>query len=71
MTLLTATLQNPYTQASVQTIKRHIESPRGLDTCAALRLLRRNVRDASPRATRAVQWSIARQVLDMIKRGEV
>jgi len=71
MTLLAQTLSNRFTQASVATIKRHIESPRGLDTCAALRLLRRNVRDVSPRATRALQWSVARQVLDMIKRGEV
>jgi len=71
MTLLARTLANSYTRASISTIKRHIESPRGLDTCAALRLLRRNVRDASPRATRALQWSVARQVLELIKRGEV
>lgn len=71
MTLLNATLSNRYTRASIETIKRHIESPRGLDTCAALRLLRRNVRDVSPRATRAIQWSIARQVLELIKQGKV
>jgi len=71
MTILTQTLSNRFTQASIGTIKRHIQSPRGLDNTAALRLLRRNVRDVSPRATRALQWSIARQVLDMIKRGEV
>ena len=71
MTVLAQTLSNRFTAASIETIKRHIESPRGLDTCAALRLLRRNVRDASPRATRALQWSVARQVLELIKRGEV
>lgn len=71
MTILTATLSNRYTQASIATIKRHIESPRGLDTIAALRLLRRNVRDTDKRATHALQSSIARQVLDMIKDGTV
>lgn len=71
MTILHQTLSNPYTRASVQTIKRHMQSPRGLDTSAALRLLRRNVRDASPRATRALQVSVAREVLDMIKDGTI
>lgn len=63
MTLLQRALSSPYTQASFQTLTRHAASPRGLDTCAALRLLRRNVRDVSPHASRALQWSIARQLL--------
>jgi len=71
MTLLHQTLSNRFTQASVATIKRHMQSPRGLDTCAALRLLRRNVRDAAPRATRALRWSVAREILELIKRGEI
>ena len=69
--ILHQTIANPYARASIQTIKRHMQSPRGLCETSALRLLRRNVRDVSPRATRALQWSVARQVLDMIKRGEV
>lgn len=71
MTLLQTTLSNSYTRASIATIKRHATSARGLDETAALRLLRRNVRDAAPRANRAIQWSTARQVLELIKRGEV
>lgn len=71
MTILTQTLQHPRTLQSVQTIKRHIASPRGLDVTAALRLLRRNVRDASPRATRAIQWDIAQQVLHLIRSNQV
>lgn len=71
MTLLTATLSNRYTLASVATIKRHIASTRGLDETAALRLLRRNVRDSSPHASRALQWSVAREVLDMIKGNQI
>lgn len=71
MTLLTATLSNRYTLASVATIKRHIASARGLDETAALRLLRRNVRDAKPNVARALQHAIAREVLDLIKQGKV
>lgn len=70
MTILTATLSNRFTQASIATIKRHIQSSQGLCDIKALRLLRRNVRDASPRATRHVQTIVARKVLELIKRGE-
>jgi hypothetical protein len=71
MTLLTATLSHHYTRASIETIKRHASSQRGLCQTSALRLLRRNVRDAAPGTNRALQWSTARQVLELIQRGEV
>lgn len=71
MTLLTRTLAHQYTRASIETIKRHVESPRGLCQTSALRLLRRNVRDATPGTTRAIQWAIAGEVLELIKRGGV
>lgn len=71
MTLLQRTLTHHYTRASIETIKRHAASPRGLCHTSALRLLRRNVRDAAPGTTRALQWSIARQVLELIKDGKV
>ena len=69
--ILTRTLANRYTRASIETIKRHAASPRGLCETSAMRLLRRNVRDAIPGTTRAIQWSVARQVLELIKRDEV
>lgn len=69
MTILTATLAHHYTRASIETIKRHATSSRGLCHTSALRLLRRNVRDAAPGTTRAIQWSIASQVLELIKDG--
>lgn len=71
MTILTATLAHHYTRASIETIKRHATSPRGLCHTSALRLLRRNVRDAAPGTTRAIQWAIAGEVLDMIKDGRI
>ena len=71
MTLLHRTLAHSYTRASIETIKRHAASPRGLCQTSALRLLRRNVRDAAPGTTRALQWSIARQMLDMIQDGRI
>lgn len=71
MTLLHRTLEHHHTRASIATIKRHIASPRGLDAIAALRLLRRNVRDAKPGTAAALQASIARQVLELIKTGKV
>ena len=71
MTILAATLAHHYTQASIETIKRHATSPRGLCETSALRLLRRNVRDAATGTNRAIQCDIARCVLEMIKTGKV
>lgn len=63
MTPLQLTLANRYTQLTLQTLAKHAASPSGLDTQSALRLLRRNVRDAVPRATQHQQAATARAIL--------
>ena len=67
MTLTERALASPYTRASFQTLTKHSKSLRGLDTTAALRLLRRNVRDVAPGANHAVQHSVARELLQVWK----
>ena len=61
-TLTRAVLVNPYTRASFRTLDKH--ATRGtINTCAALRLLRRNVRDVAPQSSSGVQQAIARALL--------
>lgn len=63
-----ATHRHTRTRQSYATLKRHAASPRGLDTTAALRLLRRNVRDVQPTATYQTQQTVARILLDAMQR---
>jgi hypothetical protein len=63
MTLLSKALASPFTQASFRTMSKH--AARGaIDSHAALRLLRRNVRDVAPRVAFAIQHDTARQMLE-------
>ena len=62
--LFNRALANRYTRATFRNLSRHAATPRGIDTTAALRLLRRNVRDTAPGATAATQQQIAQQLLD-------
>jgi len=64
MTLLARALQSPYTAMTFATLSKHSTSPHGFDSRAALRLLRRNVRDVAPHVGFAVQHDIARQLLN-------
>jgi hypothetical protein len=64
MTLFVKALQSPYTAKTFQTLTKHSASASGFDSHAALRLLRRNVRDVAPAAPFAVQHDIARQLLN-------
>ena len=60
--LTTQTLANRYTSRSFATLDKH--ATRGpIDTIAALRLLRRNVRDVAPQASHETQQHIAQQLL--------
>ena len=61
-TLTRAALVNPYTRASFRTLDKHAKGG-PFDTIAALRLLRRNVRDVAPQAPNNVQQAIARALL--------
>lgn len=63
-----AALAHRYTQASFRTLDKHAAiGP--IDTVAALRLLRRNVRDVAPAASYDTQQQIARDLLDIWRHG--
>lgn len=66
--LARATHRHTRTRQSYTTLKRHAASKRGLNTTAALRLLRRNVRDVHPDATYQTQQTVARILLDAMQR---
>lgn len=67
MTLTQRTLQSPYTAKTLVTLTKHAQSPQGIDTVAALRLLRRNVRGVAPRATHHQQTRVATEILRMFR----
>ncbi len=60
--LARAVHRNRYTQASYRTLTRHASGGR-FDETAALRLLRRNVRDVSPNAAHELQQQTATVLL--------
>lgn len=62
-TLTQAALRNRFTRLTFATLDKHATSAQGIDGNAALRLLRRNVRDVAPLADSETQQAVARALL--------